>query len=219
MHTTKKVCVKYPILRQFIGRLSVSFAPRQPTSRPCRLVPSSVRRCTPSTPARRIITTHVTSMTFWVSAGRQQWACIATSSTWSRTKSTWRGFMIDKLRWYVVGENTFKMNQLTDYYKYHKDIPRMFMFKICKTIHKFHDRRRRLEYAKIKGRLGIANDDHIYSESTFLGNRKSQQSQDCSAQHLKYMLRGVDLSIKHTEPVQHLTLKDILNSIIKNKAT
>lgn len=62
---------------------------------------------------------------------------------------------------YLLKENKFKMNQLTDYYKFHKDIPRMFMPHLCKTIHKFHDKRRRLEYAKIKRQLGIMNDDEL----------------------------------------------------------
>lgn len=64
-------------------------------------------------------------------------------------------------RIYLLKENKFKMNQLTDYYKFHKDIPRMFMPHLCKTIHKFHDKRRRLEYAKIKRQLGIVNDDEL----------------------------------------------------------
>jgi hypothetical protein len=81
-------------------------------------------------------------------------------------------------------ENSGKMSQLTEYYKYHKDIPRLFMLGVCATIHKFHDKRRRLEYAKIKQQLGIQNDDRIQSESTTPHYQRKSESKDCSVRQL-----------------------------------
>ena len=46
---------------------------------------------------------------------------------------------------------------MTEYYKYHKDIPRLFMDVICNLIHKFHDKKRRIEYCRIKRHLGIVD--------------------------------------------------------------
>jgi hypothetical protein len=51
------------------------------------------------------------------------------------------------------------MEALTEYYKYHKDIPRMYMRKLCDTIHYYHDKKRRIEYGKIKRMLGIVEDN------------------------------------------------------------
>lgn len=41
------------------------------------------------------------------------------------------------------------MYLLTQYYKYHKDIPRLFMIPGTNTLNKFHNKKRRLEYNKI----------------------------------------------------------------------
>lgn len=38
---------------------------------------------------------------------------------------------------------------LTEYYKYHKDICRLFMLPITQTLNKFHDKKRRIEYIRI----------------------------------------------------------------------
>lgn len=39
-----------------------------------------------------------------------------------------------------------KMKDLTEYYKYHKDIPRLFMVSIGNVMNRYHDKRRRIEY-------------------------------------------------------------------------
>ena len=38
---------------------------------------------------------------------------------------------------------------LTEYYKYHRDISRLFMMPTSNTLNKFHDKKRRLDYLKI----------------------------------------------------------------------
>ena len=38
---------------------------------------------------------------------------------------------------------------LTEYYKFHRDIARLFMLPQTKTLNKFHDKKRHIEYLKI----------------------------------------------------------------------
>jgi hypothetical protein len=62
-------------------------------------------------------------------------------------------------RTYLRTELKGKMTTLLEYYKYHKNIPRLFMPKIFKVINRFHERKRKLEYALIKRKLGIKDED------------------------------------------------------------
>lgn len=41
------------------------------------------------------------------------------------------------------------MIQLTEYYKFHRDIARLFMLPITNTLNKYHDKKRRIEYVRI----------------------------------------------------------------------
>lgn len=38
---------------------------------------------------------------------------------------------------------------LSEYYKYHTDISRMFMLPITNILNKYHDKKRRIEYIRI----------------------------------------------------------------------
>lgn len=53
-------------------------------------------------------------------------------------------------RIYLRDQLPKKMVDLTEYYKYHKDIPRLFMLNIGNTMNRYHDKRRRIEYQRIK---------------------------------------------------------------------
>jgi hypothetical protein len=67
-------------------------------------------------------------------------------------------------RYYQINENGFKMKMLAEYYKFHKDIPRLFMLPICDSLNKYHDKKRRIEYFRIKkllreeGAVNISSD-------------------------------------------------------------
>jgi len=52
-------------------------------------------------------------------------------------------------RFYCFTEFQYKIVILTEYYKYHKDIPRLFMLPITITLNKYLDKKRRFEYIKI----------------------------------------------------------------------
>lgn len=61
-------------------------------------------------------------------------------------------------RFYYPRELPRKQESLLEYYKYHKDIPRLFMKNVQHTIYKFHEKKRRIDYALIKKQLGIVED-------------------------------------------------------------
>jgi len=42
-----------------------------------------------------------------------------------------------------------KIKMLTEYYKYHKDVPRVFISPVCDVLNYYHDKRRRLEYYRV----------------------------------------------------------------------
>lgn len=60
-------------------------------------------------------------------------------------------------RYYNSSEFGYKLNYLTEYYKYHKEVPRLFMLPISHTMNNFHDKKRRIEYFKIKKMLNQQN--------------------------------------------------------------
>jgi len=52
-------------------------------------------------------------------------------------------------RYYKRSEYEPKVRLLTEYYKFHWDIPRLFMVPITEVINRYHDRKRRLQYIKV----------------------------------------------------------------------
>ena len=53
-------------------------------------------------------------------------------------------------RMYYKKEYKKKVSKLTEYYKYHIEIPRLFMLPIVKVVNNFHNRKRRLKYFEVK---------------------------------------------------------------------
>ena len=52
-------------------------------------------------------------------------------------------------RYYPKEDIKEKTKMLTEYYKFHSDIPRLFMYPVTKTLNRYHDKKRRIEYEKI----------------------------------------------------------------------
>lgn len=52
-------------------------------------------------------------------------------------------------RYYNYSEYPKKSKLLTEYYKFHKDIPRLFMLPETCILNNFHDKKRRFDYYKI----------------------------------------------------------------------
>ncbi|CAD8097422.1 unnamed protein product [Paramecium primaurelia] len=53
-------------------------------------------------------------------------------------------------RFYFANEIRDKLQLFTEYYKYHNEIPRLFMDKISNIMSNYHDKKRRVEYYRIK---------------------------------------------------------------------
>lgn len=60
-------------------------------------------------------------------------------------------------RFYNSSEFDYKLSYLTEYYKYHKEVPRMFMVPVSNLMNNYHDKKRRIEYFKIKKMLNEQN--------------------------------------------------------------
>ncbi|KAM3128073.1 hypothetical protein pb186bvf_019836 [Paramecium bursaria] len=52
-------------------------------------------------------------------------------------------------RTYQKAESFEKLGLLTEYYKYHNEIPRLFMPNLSEVMNNYHDKKRRIEYYKI----------------------------------------------------------------------
>lgn len=53
-------------------------------------------------------------------------------------------------RFYELSEYDYKIELLSEYYKFHKDIPRLFLARVAKIMNKYHDKKRKLDYFQIK---------------------------------------------------------------------
>jgi len=52
-------------------------------------------------------------------------------------------------RFYRYAEYDFKIKMLSEYYKFHNDVARLFMMPITNVVNKHHDKKRRLEYLRV----------------------------------------------------------------------
>ena len=52
-------------------------------------------------------------------------------------------------RYYLRNEFNGKLNLLSEYYKFHSDIPRLFMQPIDLILNKYYDKKRKFEYHRI----------------------------------------------------------------------
>ena len=56
-------------------------------------------------------------------------------------------------RYYKKKEYCPKVELLTEYYKFHEDVPRIFMMPQARLIHNFYDKKRRINYVWINRML------------------------------------------------------------------
>jgi hypothetical protein len=56
-------------------------------------------------------------------------------------------------KFYPTRTHLKKLSELTTYYKYHQEVPRLFMKEKSEIIHEYYDTRRRLIYEQIKRML------------------------------------------------------------------
>ncbi|EAR83006.1 hypothetical protein TTHERM_01043230 (macronuclear) [Tetrahymena thermophila SB210] len=112
-------------------------------------------------------------------------------------------------RFYHKNQQPVKMRDLTEYYKYHKDIPRLFMVSIGNVMNRYHDKRRRIEYQRIKKQLNFETSNNNNSEDSQLnteeedsnGNKASKKKEipkECSN-----MLQELDVTLSFHQRMEN----------------
>lgn len=67
-------------------------------------------------------------------------------------------------RSYLSKEIKGKLIILTEYYKFHKDVPRIFMYSIAKIMNNYHDKKRKIEYVRITKIIKEKNEGKLKKE-------------------------------------------------------
>ncbi|CAD8206495.1 unnamed protein product [Paramecium pentaurelia] len=100
-------------------------------------------------------------------------------------------------RFYPKSDQQSKFDQLLEYYKYHKDIPRMFLPRVSDLAIYFYEKKKQIEYRKIKFMLGIPVDDasnctqyEKLKEDIKVLNSITQQTQVSSLSLLREILKS-----------------------------
>ncbi|CAD8207564.1 unnamed protein product [Paramecium octaurelia] len=100
-------------------------------------------------------------------------------------------------RFYPQSDQPMKFEQLLEYYKYHKDIPRMFMPRVSDLAIYFYEKKKQIEYRKIKFMLGIPVEDasnctqyEKLKEDIKVLNSITQQTQVSSLSVLREILKS-----------------------------
>ena len=102
-------------------------------------------------------------------------------------------------RFYFIEEYGMKCEQLTEYYKYHQEIPRIFTEKEYDLYFDYHDRKRKVEYVKITNKLKVENGEDPYLEKRLEMMRKRKVKYEPLLKDLSSMnasrLHGQDRSV------------------------
>ena len=135
-------------------------------------------------------------------------------------------------RLYKSNEHNGKLIYLSEYYKYHKEVPRLFMQPASGTINHFHDKKRRIDYYKIKRMLaeqkkgvivtGNKDDAEIFNESD--DSERPEHSKDNKGEFfekklISHILENLDISMNLNKSLEKdLNKKKFtINKSIKNK--
>lgn len=69
-------------------------------------------------------------------------------------------------RFFPTSEQNTHLKALTEYYKYHREVPRLFMIPISEIIHEYHDRMRRINYIKVAKLIGLQEGEKVKLHDT-----------------------------------------------------
>lgn len=81
-------------------------------------------------------------------------------------------------RFYQHKEIPNRLEVLTEYYKFHIEVPRMFMLPVSETINKYHDKKRRINYIKVTKMIGLPLAEIIKINDSESEESVSQKSED-----------------------------------------
>lgn len=100
-----------------------------------------------------------------------------------------------------------KIQFLTEYYKYHNEIPRFFMKKISDVMNRYHDKKRRIDYYRIKKLLKEQNEDVEFSQE------ESESSSDSDSGKKKRNLQDIKICSK----ILKTFMEEVQKSLMKKK--
>ena len=79
-------------------------------------------------------------------------------------------------RFYHKREVWSKIESLTEYYKFHTEVPRLFIQPSCEIVNRFHDKKRKLNYIRITKMIGIPAEERIEIQDSQTMNSKSHNT-------------------------------------------
>ena len=128
-------------------------------------------------------------------------------------------------RIYKVSEHKGKIQYLTEYYKYHKEVPRLFMTPASSTINHFHDKKRRIEYYKIKkmlaeqkkGVIVTGNQEERGLNSSDSSMENSKHSKGIIEKPISRILELLETSLNREKDQETNRKRFTINKSIKSK--
>ncbi|CAD8191970.1 unnamed protein product [Paramecium octaurelia] len=130
-------------------------------------------------------------------------------------------------KYYHINQLRDKLHMLGEYYKYHNDIPRLFMIPAIIPLNYFHDRKRRLAFFRIarliaqenhnnpdKPQKGIVGDSPIPLTSEQITPQDPSSSDEILSKNDK-ILQGISFLIQEPDSIEKI--KQQIQSMIKLK--
>ena len=108
-------------------------------------------------------------------------------------------------RFYKTNEYDYKIKMLTEYYKFHCDIARMFILPTSLILNKYHDRKRRIEYMRITKMLREENHAKSPNKKEFSPKREEDDVKSLSIQDR--ILDNLEFTNSSTLSQQHDEIK------------
>jgi len=84
-------------------------------------------------------------------------------------------------RVYRLSEYQNKLQDLTEYYKYHNDIVRLFIFPESHILNKYYDRKRKIKYCEIAKLIELENRNNPHQPPKGIIGAEGDQSSDSSS--------------------------------------
>ena len=137
-------------------------------------------------------------------------------------------------RYYQIDEYPVKIELLTEYYKFHEDVPRFFIMPVAHVVYNFYDKKRRINYIKITRMLkGSENCEKINIHDSELNSTynkgisnnpslinvlPSELKQSLNRRNVSYKRRSMRFDASHLKEASSVTiteLNDFLGEIFR----
>ena len=86
---------------------------------------------------------------------------------------------------FQADRTTKKLQFLTEYYKFHNEIPRIFMKEVSDVMNRYHDKKRRIDYYRIKKLLKEQNNDDNFSQDEEEDSEETEESEESEEEEVR----------------------------------